>query len=60
MQLTFSPNRLNKRQRIPKAQSKVDNPDKLATQGTQDEDKQNKNTTQCVLDTTILKQTQIM
>ena len=29
------------------------------TQGTQDEDKQNKNTTQYVLDTTICKQTQI-
>ena len=32
---------------------------KLATKGTQDEDKQNKNTTQYVLDTTIRKQTQI-
>ena len=29
---------LNKRQRIPKGQSKKDNPEKLATQGTQDED----------------------
>jgi hypothetical protein len=29
------------------------------TQGTHDEDKQNKNTTQYVLDTTICKQTQI-
>ena len=28
--------------------------EKLATYGTQDEDKQNKNTTQYVLDTTIL------
>jgi hypothetical protein len=31
----------------------MDNPEKLATQGTQDEEKQNKNTTQYVLDTTI-------
>ena len=40
---------------------KKDDPDleKLATQGTQDEDKQNKNTTQYVLDTTIRQQTQI-
>ena len=38
------------RQRIPKVQLNIDNPDKLATQGTQDEDKQNKNTTQYVLD----------
>ena len=29
---------LNKRQRIPKGQSKKNNPEKLATQGTQDED----------------------
>ena len=48
-----------KRQRIPKEQSKMDNPEKLATQGTQDEEKQNNNTTQYVLDTTIRKQTQI-
>jgi hypothetical protein len=34
----------------------MDNPEKLATQGTQDEDKQNKNTTQYVFDTTIRKQ----
>ena len=38
----------------------MDNPDKLETQGTQDEDKHNKNTTQYVLDTTTRKQTQIM
>ena len=38
----------------------MDNPEKLATYGTQDEDKQNKNTTQCVLDTTMRKQTHIM
>jgi len=31
----------------------------MATKGTQDEDKQNKITTQHVLDTTISKQTQI-
>ena len=48
---------LNKRQRTLKGQSKKDNPEKLATQGTQDEDKQN--TTQYMLDTTIDKSTQI-
>jgi hypothetical protein len=37
----------------------MDNPEKLATNGTQDEEKQNKNTTQYVLDTTMRKQTQI-
>ena len=37
----------NKRQRIPKGQSRIDNPNKLATQGAQDEDKQNRNTTLC-------------
>jgi hypothetical protein len=37
----------------------MDNPEKLVTQGTQDEEKQNKNTTQYVLDTIIRKQTQI-
>jgi hypothetical protein len=31
----------------------MDNPEKLATGPTQDEEKQNKNTTQYVLDTTI-------
>ena len=31
----------------------MDNLEKLATQGTQDEEKQNKNTTQYVLDITI-------
>ena len=35
------------------------NQEKLATQVTQDEEKQNKNTTQYVLDTTIGNQTQI-
>jgi hypothetical protein len=38
----------------------MDNPEKLATHGTQDKEKQNKNTTQCALETTIRKQTQIM
>ena len=33
-------------------QSKIDNPEKLATKVTQDEEKQNKNTTHYVLDTT--------
>jgi hypothetical protein len=39
----------------------MDNLEKLATQGTQDEEKQNKNknTTQYVLDTTLPKQTHI-
>ena len=45
--------RCNKRQRILKGQSKKDNPEKLATQSTlHDENKQNKNTTQCALDAT--------
>ena len=46
---------LYKRQRIPKGQSKMENSEKLATQGTQYEEK---NTTQHVLDTIIGKQTQ--
>ena len=37
----------------------MDNPEKLATQDIQDEEKQIKNTTQHVLDNTIRKQTQI-
>ena len=37
----------------------MNNLEKLATQGTKDEETQNKNTTQYVLDTTICKQTQI-
>jgi hypothetical protein len=37
----------------------MDNPGKLATQVTQNEEKRNKNTTQYELDTTISKQTQI-
>ena len=47
-------------------QSKKDNPEKLATQGTQNEENQknrnknkNKNATQYALDTTVRKQTQI-
>ena len=32
---------VNKRQRIPKRQSKLDNPEKLVTCGTQDDEKQN-------------------
>jgi hypothetical protein len=36
-------------------QSKLNNPEKLATQGTQDKEKQSKNTTQYVLNTTIHK-----
>ena len=32
----------------------MDNPEKLATQGTQNKEKQNKNTTQYVLNTTIV------
>jgi len=35
----------------------MDNPAKLATYGTQDEEKQNKNKTQYVLDTIMHKQT---
>ena len=40
-------------------QSKMDNPETLATHGTQNEEKQNKNTTQYMLDTIMCKQTQI-
>jgi len=40
-------------------ESQMNNPEKLAANGTQDEEKQNKNTTQCVLDITRRKQTQI-
>jgi hypothetical protein len=35
----------------------MDNSEKLATKGTQDEDKQNKNTAQYVLDTNMPKNT---
>ena len=37
----------------------MDNPEKLATQVTQDEGKKKKPTTQYMLDTTLRKQTQI-
>jgi hypothetical protein len=37
----------------------MENAEKLATRGTQDDEKQNKNTTQYVLVTIIRKQTQI-
>jgi hypothetical protein len=37
----------------------MDNPEKLATQGTQGEEKQNNTTTQYMFDTTIRKQTEI-
>ena len=49
----------NKRQRIPKGQSQMGNPEKLATLRTQDEDKQNKSTIQYLLGTTTREQTQI-
>ena len=42
-----------------KGQYKMDNPENLAIKGTQDEEKQSKNTTQYMLDITIRKQTQI-
>ena len=50
--------RSNKRYIIPKGQSKMNNAEKRATQGTQGEETQNKNTAKYVLDTTIRKQTQ--
>ena len=50
---------VNKRYRIQKGQSKMDNSEKMASSGTQDEDKKNKNTTQYILDINIRKQTQI-
>ncbi len=37
----------------------MDNPETQATLGTHDQDKQNKNTTQFLLDTTIRNQTDI-
>jgi hypothetical protein len=42
-----------------KGLSTMDNPEKLTPLGTQDEEKQSKNTTQYVVDTIIRKQTQI-
>ena len=50
---------LNKHWGIPKGQSKMNNPEKLTTWGTQDKEKHSKNTTQYVLDTTLCKQRQI-
>ena len=38
----------------------MNNPEKLATQGTQDEESQNKNTPQYMLNTAICKQIQIV
>jgi hypothetical protein len=38
-----------------KEKSKMDHPEKLAAQGTQDEEKQNKNTTQQVLNAIVPK-----
>ena len=43
-------NSINKCWRIQKGQSKIDNPEKLVIQDTQDEGKQNKNTTQYLRD----------
>ena len=39
---------MNKRQRIPKGQATMDNPETLATQGTQDEENQTKHNAICV------------
>ena len=50
---------VNKRQRKPKGQIRIDNPEKLATLGTQDTRRGEKTTTQYVLDTTMRKQTYI-
>ena len=50
-------NKVNKRQRIPKGQSKKDNLEKLTIQGTQDIENKT-NTTKYVLDTSMRKQTQ--
>ena len=55
----FSIKWINKRQKISMGQSQMDNPEKLATQGAQDDEKQKKNTTQYALDITIRQQTQI-
>ena len=48
--------KVNKRSRIPKGQPQMDNPEKLANHGIQEEEKQN--ITQYVLDITIRTQTQ--
>ena len=44
MTISMSQRRINKRYIIPKGQSKMDNPEKLATQGTQYEKKTQHNT----------------
>jgi hypothetical protein len=46
---------MNKHYRTTKEKSKMTNPEKLVTWVPQDEEKQSKNTTQYVLDTTITK-----
>jgi hypothetical protein len=45
---------------IPKGRSQMDTPEKLATQVTPDKEKQNKNTTQHVLETTTRNQTRMV
>ena len=57
MTISMSQRRINKRYIIPKGRSKMDNPEKLATQGTQ---YGKKTTTQHVSDITTRKQTQTM
>ena len=49
---------VNKCQRISKGHSKMDNPEKLATQGTQDDDKQNKAKTKHITICVALQYTQ--
>ena len=46
---------VKKRQRIPKWQTNMDNPEKVTTQGTQHEEKQTKNTTHYLLHTSMRK-----
>ena len=58
-QVTQGAGRINVRE-YQKGQSKIiDNPEKLATYGTQNKEKQSKNTTQYELGTTMRKETQI-
>ena len=45
---------------IPKGRSQMDTPEKLATQVTPDKEKQSKNTTQHVLETTTRNQTRMV
>ena len=42
----YTRQRTNKRQRIPKGQSRMDNPEKLATMGIEDRGRRQTNTTQ--------------